>query len=164
LQIKPADFNPIGQIMKMHQINLTTDELKLLFKHVYIGNWVLTATKTTFDEKHDKFMDKMIDIMVKHKLKDGLIFDEKLKKYFLSMDKEAEYWPDIEDYDNDTFWDNLTGYLAERDAEDKYGIEELNSMDHFDRVKLIVDEEEKYNEEFSQNGIQNLIVKKAKQP
>lgn len=109
---------------------------------------------------------------------------EEMQKYILSLaedfgfekyvDKknvgDGKYYPtmgfitetDIEDlideYNNDTFWGELADRLGNRDFIKKYSEDDWKKMDVEERITKMVDETEKYDEEFSENGLDRLEV------
>jgi hypothetical protein len=65
----------------------------------------------------------------------------------------------IDPYDDETFWDELLDRLAARDLVRSIGVTEYESMDRFDRIVKLEEIMDKYREEFSNNGIDQLIIK-----
>lgn len=65
----------------------------------------------------------------------------------------------IDEFENDSFWEELTSRLSERDV-----INQLGSTDRFEqlplqeRIRLLVEREEFYNEEFVTHGLKHLIL------
>ena len=141
------------------EITLTKKNLRLLIKHVFIGNWILTATKTEENKELDDFFDSMLSLGKSYNILDGIEYDEKTGSYDLTREKEEELLNPVNEFEEDNFWDELINKLAIRDAKKKYGINELSKMESTDRMKVIWDEEEKYKEEFEKNGIERLALK-----
>ena len=141
------------------EITLTKKNLRLLIRHVFIGNWILTATKTEENKELEDFFDSILSLGKNYNILDGIEYDENTGSYDLTREKEEELLNPINEYEEDNFWDELINKLAIRDAKKKYGINELSKMESIDRMKAIWDEEEKYNEEFEKNGIERLMLK-----
>jgi hypothetical protein len=147
-----------GGCMAEITITLSKKYLKELVRHVFIGNWVLNATKEDRDEEIDNFMDTILSMAKNYNIISEI--DNKLGRYFLNQEKENEYLNDIHEYEDEFFWDELIERLAERDVEKKYGEIALYKMDGLEKMNAIGNEEEKYRVEFEENGIDNLILKK----
>lgn len=82
--------------------------------------------------------------------------DPDLQQYFFTQKKEFEIHEVIDEYDNDTFWDELPMRLARRDLEINHTTEELKNMSDDERMKKLYDREEVYQDEFEENGLKNL--------
>ena len=78
----------------------------------------------------------------------------------LTPEKEEEFMKEIHGYEEESFWDELVGKLAARDALAKYGEAKLEKLGRMDRMKAIWAEEEKYHEEFDKKGVMRLHIKK----
>jgi len=142
--------------------SLTKKNFRLLIEHVFIGNWVLNAAKVDREKSVDEFYNTILSIGKNYNLVEGIVYDEDHDEYELGEEKEKEIISKIEEYDDTTFWEELVSKLATRDAITKYGSNELCEMDQIERMKIIWDEEEKYNKEFEKNGIENLRLKRNK--
>lgn len=146
--------------MKNVSITLTEKNFKLLVKHAFLGNWVLNATKTARDKEVDDFLDTILSIAKNYNAFDGIEYYEHGNEYAFTPEKEEELLRDMEDYDEDSFWENLIDKLSQRDAIRKHGIDKLNDMSPEDRMNAIWAEEGKYSDEFEKNGIDNLRIRK----
>jgi hypothetical protein len=66
----------------------------------------------------------------------------------------------IAEFENNTFWDELMKRLAERDLIEEIGSEEeYYKMDTIKRINLQETVQEKYLNEFQENGIKNICLK-----
>ena len=90
---------------------------------------------------------------------DIIEYSEELDDYF-----EKRHYEDqmhdlfVDPYDNETFWEDLSGRLAERDLIKAIGIDKYRSMESIDRVTQLAKIEEKYSKEFEQNGLEKIHV------
>ncbi len=144
------------------KINFTKKQFEVLLKLVYMGNWVANAHRT--DREDDKRIEKY----------------EEMQKYLLSFAKEfgLEKYVDIDDekmypsreleedetdelideYDNETFWEELIYRFTRRDFVREYGEEEISKMDTMERIKKDHPFLEKYQDEIYNYGIDRLEI------
>lgn len=148
--------------MEESTITLSKDDLRLLLKHVYLGNWVLTATKEERIKEEEAFYQRFLKLMSANAIESRIEKDKKLNEYFVSEDLEDEYLESIDEYNEDTFYEELVDRLAKKDLTQSCSAEELEKMNELKFNKLFDKEQEKYVEEINAHGIDNIgIVKKA---
>jgi hypothetical protein len=140
------------------QISLSRKHARLLLKHVFIGDWILTASKVERDKELDDFYDTFLSLAQTHNMSDDLAYSESLGGFALSREKEDEFLECIREYEEESFWDDLVARLSARDAEEKAGTEAFEAMEGQERMKAVWKEEEKYAHEFDTNGIQRLRI------
>lgn len=148
------------------QITLTKEQYKDLTKMVYLGDWMINAIRSGApgDELIQKYRDLeqyIFSFVREVELEDWIMFDEGLKRFFPTA--EFEWNPEIKkyhnEYDNDTFWEELVHRLAERDFVKHYGEEKIKKMAPRERFEKEEPFLEKYDREFVENGIENLKIK-----
>ena len=151
-------------------IKLSTSELRLLLDMIYMAEWMLHAHKTKEDLRTVPYHAvEQRFLKVAH---DSGKFEE-----FIEYDSENDtYWPTrsfeemldeqgfIEQYDDDTFWDELTNRMAYRDVAKKVGGEKrLAALPFDERLQQLFAREAYYNEEFYKHGIERLHISESKQ-
>jgi hypothetical protein len=148
---------------KKMRINLTKKQYITLIKLVYLGEWVVNAHRTGDRVKEFEEFDQYILSFCKDfNLEGNITYDEKLKMFFLTSEFIDETGLDdyIDEYDENTFWDELIYRLSRRDLIDRYGEEAVKNM----KIEELIDKEqvfiEEYEEEFRRNGINNLVIGK----
>lgn len=144
-------------------ITVSKKELKLLLKHVALANWMLEAYKAEPDDEgreNEAFFDKILALAHANGAADGIVYDKKLRGYFLTEEKEEEYDQYIDPYDKETFWNTLQDELTMRDFIEKHGEKAVAAMDEKTRFKLLAKEAEKYYKEFPKHGVENLRIAK----
>ncbi len=144
-------------------ITVSEKELKLLLKHIELANWMLDAYKTETDDEsqeNEAFYHRILALAHDSGVSDGIIFDENLKNFFLTYEKEEEYHRDIDSYNDEVFWDILEDELATRDFLEKHEKKTIAEMDSNKRFALLGKEAEKYNREFTKHGLKNLRIVK----
>lgn len=87
-------------------------------------------------------------------------WETKLDRYFFTgkMEDKSIARELIDEYDNNTFWDELVDRLAKRDFIGKYGRERVKKMDIKEFFKKLNPFEEKYSSEVRENGLENLEI------
>ena len=146
----------------MSEINFTLSKqnFQLVIQHVFIGNWILNSTKIDRDKEIDNLLNTILSIGKNYNIMDGIDYNEDTNEYDLCQEKEQEVMEFIEAYEDENFWEELIDKLATRDAIKKFGVEKLDKMEQYERMKKIWEEEEKYNNEFEEKGIQRLKIVK----
>ena len=111
------------------KLELSKDEYRSLIDMIYIAEWVMNAHKIEKDpstEKYAELEQRISSFADKMGYQDLIVYDEDLKRYFPTRkleDGPARQY--IEEYDNDSFWDELIERLIERDVLREIGEEKL---------------------------------------
>ena len=89
------------------------------------------------------------------------MYDEQMGKYFPTRehDENSPVRPFIEEFEENTFWDELADRLADRDMLRKIGEKKLLSMTREQRFEAHFDFEGRYQQEFEKHGIGRLEIK-----
>jgi len=146
---------------KSIKISLSKDQFQDLLKLVYLGNWLINSIRSVDDQipVFDDILDQILSIARREKMENTVDFDAGLKKHYPTAEFEDSLNEYIDEYDSELFWEGLLLRLVERDLIKKYGEDAVKGMS-FDEI---VDRErpfrEKYQREFEQNGIENLILR-----
>lgn len=148
------------------KIELTCGQYENLLKMVYIGNWVINSMRG--GEESDSPIEEFNDLEscifshVKDFNLEGLAeFDKEFNQYFPTRKfEEGDVEDYIENYDEDTFFDNLVTRFEMRDFFRKYSKEDFDKMS----PKQVYEKQEnisrKYYDEFGKYGIERLEIKK----
>jgi len=148
------------------KIELTKEQFLTLMKVVYLGNWMANANRTGGkDDPNVKEYEEISDYIfslasrfdlekyISHEAEDG-------DKYFLT--NEFEEKTDVhrlhEDYDEETFWDELPERLGERDFYRMYSKEDWKKMTRDERFIKLQECIIKWEEEVDNNGIEKLEI------
>jgi len=153
------------------EIKLTKEQYENLLKLVYLGNWMVNAIRSGAEgdeqiEKYNEIEQYIFSFAKEAGLEEYIEFDEKYNRFFPTADFEED--PEIEkylqDYNDEIFWQELADKLGTRDFIREYGKEAIDKMDQEERFIKLQEFIIKYEEEFEENGIENLeIFKKEKQ-
>lgn len=151
------------------KIEFTPKEYECLLDVLYIADWVMNAHKVEDDprtEAYRKLEQKIFSYAKDMGFENLVEYAPEHKRYFPTSELE-ETGPArefIEEFENDTFWEELTSRLAERDSARKVGgVENLSKLSFEDRVKIIVPLEEMYASEFEKRGLEGLSIIRNKE-
>lgn len=144
-------------------LKLTTAEYQLLLKHVYIANWILTATKETRDKTIEDFNQKILKFIKTNQIEERIDKDKKQNMYFVNDDLENLYLEEIEEYNEDIFVEELIDQLTKKELVKTYSEEELSGMNEIKFNKVFDAIQEKYTAEIEANGMRNIeaVVQKS---
>ncbi len=142
------------------KINLTKTQYETLAKTVYLGNWLATSWIThRSDSPVTKEYDGISDYI--YSLAPLFGFSNNLE-YDLEFTDEGEDDPEtrrlIDEYDDETFWQELPDRLGERDFYKKYSAEDrkkMNKEEHFTKLMSCTIPWEK---EFEKRGVERLGI------
>lgn len=145
------------------KINLNREEYELLLEIFYIADWVLNAHKTRGDDEIDRYKEleqKILSYAEEFGLQNYVVWDPDLREYHYTREFEerspaVEF---IEEFEEDTFWDELVERLSMRDLVEESGEECVLEMDVHTRLEKLDEYRAKYLEEFEKNGLQNVKV------
>ena len=144
------------------KIDLTEKQYLSLLRLVYLGHFMAQSLD---EEKQDPEIDGVAqEIYSKFKdfnAEDSVEYVAKQDEYFPSRPFEESMEPYVNAYDDRRFWEELEDKLAARDLVEKSGVEKAEKMPFEERFKLIESIAQQYEEEFVENGVRNLYLKKA---
>jgi len=88
------------------------------------------------------------------------MYDERYESFFPTAEYENQDTdrPFIEEFEEEVFWEELCNRLGQRDLLKEKGIQKVKEMDPIERMTAEDKISEKYNKEFIENGIKNLII------
>jgi hypothetical protein len=153
------------------QINLSREELRRLLHLIYIATWVIGAHKTEEDPRaapYDELEQQLYALAARHGFagetgdpaEDLIDYAEEYKKYFPTIYfDEGEARVFLDEYDDDTFWEELAYRLAERDAaQEAGGFERYAELSPIERIERTSHFESLYAGEFYENGLANVRI------
>jgi len=143
-------------------ISFTKAQYKTLLKLIYLGEWM----HESHQDAESKDVTEVVQLIFSKAKEAGtesmIEYAEDLNKYFPTKNMEEIIHLLVEDYDEYTFWEELSDSLAERDFFEKYGEELIEQMSMEKRFSLLQKIVEQYEKEFEISGISNLVLKKPK--
>jgi hypothetical protein len=143
------------------KIELTKEQLAVLAKLVYLGNWLANSWRNEdVIEEYDEIESLVLTAAAKAGLEDYAEFDEEGKRTFPSAELEEKMAETVDFYNDNTFWDQLIYRMADRDYVRKYGEEafdELTTEAGTAKERPLV---EKYEKEFNEHGLDRIEVRR----
>jgi hypothetical protein len=149
------------------KISLTKQEYQLLLDMLYIATWIIKAHKVGDDpqeQPYEELEQKLFSFAKEAGYENLIEYEEKFGQYFPTRELEEESLARsfIDEYDNDSFWEELTARLATRDVARKLGgFDKLAALPPMERIERLGNREDYYNAEFVANGLDNLKLVKS---
>jgi hypothetical protein len=145
------------------KLELTNKQYRDLIELLFLGNWIANASRTGAkgDERLEKYeeIEDYILSQAKHFQAEDVVKSEE-NDFYTTMDFEESLMPIVEEYDEFTFWEQISMKLAKRDLLREIGPVRQLKDEHRERM---YDIEEHYENEFEKNGLKNLeIINKDK--
>lgn len=143
-------------------IDFESENLTQLLKAVFFGAWVKNATKG--DDERDTAMDSFVQYVL------GSVWNagEKTRvtvsaegRYDFASDFTEVLLEQVDEYDNDVFWDELVDQLARRDYFQKNPSKVGKPLEGKAAAEAGVGidrESEKYDKEFEERGVERLRI------
>ena len=149
------------------KINITKKQYRLLLDILSIAEWVMDAYKVEEDPKSKPY--KEVEQLFLSRAKefgfDNLVeYDREDDKYYPTREYE-DLETDrvfIDEFEDDVFWEELCNRLAKRDLMRTHGVEKVARMEILERLTTQDKIIEKYQNEFYENGLENLILASEK--
>ena len=145
------------------KINFTKKEYQLLVTMIEISDWVMNSFNTTdrtdtvdYRSLRNKILSYADEMGMKGCYeKDGDTYYETFE--YEQNSKQSSF---IDEYDEESFWQQLVTRLVERDYAQQYGDEEVGFET---RVQRLTEIEKRYAEEINNFGLSNIIIAENKQ-
>ena len=155
--------------MKKQQVEtismpLTKEEYITLLDIFQIADWIFSAHKVeerTDIEEYRKLEQRFFSYAKKIGLDNLVEFDAKFNDYSPTREYEdtSRFMDFIDEFVNESFWDELIDRMAERDLiQQEGGVEEVKKLSLKERIEKEELLKKKYADEFERNGLKNLTV------
>jgi hypothetical protein len=154
-------YNGLFQRLKeaAMELKLTKSQYETLLRLVYLGNAVANDYRADdIDTETDALESYVFGKAREAGLGKFAEFDEAEGRTFPTQAAEEAWNPDLDDYRNDVFWDELEYRLADRDLALRYGEGYDRTMDMAEIERLEGEIVDKYYQEFAKNGVKNLMI------
>ena len=144
------------------KINFTKRQYEDLMKLVYLGAWMINSHRTdNIEDRYEELEQYILSFSEEFGAEKYVEFDEELNRFFTTreFEEETEIEQYKEEYDDNTFWDELIYRLARRDLIKTYGEAAVFTMttdELLDKEQPFID---RYELEFERYGIDNLEIK-----
>ncbi|MDN5280024.1 MAG: hypothetical protein PWR01_3989 [Clostridiales bacterium] len=145
------------------KFDLNKKELEAMVELAMMAEWVMTSQDDEEDERKNSYIS-LINKIYHFASENGM------KKKFLVDEENGIVEPDpdweesvqakafIEEYENMNFWTELVNRLSDRDMQRKFKGREPKSFD--EQLEVFQGFAEKYAQEFDENGMERLEIKK----
>jgi len=143
-------FLKIWEEKMEYNLTFKKEELETLLKLIYLGNWLANANRE--EERTIKKFEELKDQILS-------LIGNNIKEKYENLKYDNEIINIIEEYNEITFWDLLITRLAERDMILEYGEEEIKNLSEEEYKKIHLEYQQKYYQEFFENGLWNLMIK-----
>ena len=145
------------------KIEITKSEFKTLFEMIEMAEWILYAHKIDEPEETKPYRDleqKICGLAKDFGCGHLVDYDPKLQSYFPTLEFEEtnpsmDY---IEEFENDSFWEELIERLVARDLIREVGEKKYLAFDPMARVRKEGPCRIRYDEEFEVHGIDRLEI------
>ncbi|MFW6303600.1 MAG: hypothetical protein ACOC2L_03170 [Candidatus Sumerlaeota bacterium] len=150
------------------KIELTREEFRNLLDMVYMADWVMNAHTTQLREEtapYKEIEQKILSYAEEMGFQELVQHDEKSGRFFPSAkyEQEAKSMEFIEQFTDQSFWDDLIGRLADRDAiKMAGGIEAYRDWPLEKKFRILEDLERKYIDAFQKKGLNALKLSPSK--
>lgn len=147
----------------MH-IRFTDQELATLVEMLSlaanVASWNQKPTSDGKITEFENFESRILEKAAQNGLGSLIEFDQETQRFRVKKDVEENlfYHECYEEFRNESFWDELTVRLADRDLVKSIGLKAWEAMSEEQRRAKTVAWEKRYWQEFSKNGIERVIV------
>jgi hypothetical protein len=144
-------------------IEINKEEYRLLLDVFHIADWVLHAYKTEEGPETEEYRDleqKFLALAEEMGFGHFVAYDREMNRYFPTREYEETtmVMDAIVDYDNESFWEELTERLALRDLIQQEGKDRVAAMDFNERLIRTESLRERYEKEFKRRGLDRLVL------
>lgn len=145
------------------KINITPKEYKTLLEILEITDWILHTHKTEETEDTKPFRDfeqKIFSLAKDFGCEHLIEYDNELQGYFTTSEFEdtSPGMGYIDDFENESFWEELIERLVDRDLIREMGEKKFLSLDPNIRIEAEEPLWKKYGEEFEVHGLDHLAL------
>ena len=143
----------------MKEIMLSENQYRALLKIVYLGSWMANSFRDDPIPELESIEQYIYSFADEFECSHLVRHDVEMREYYPSdsMVKLMDIF--VDEYNDETLWEELALLLARRDMIRNLGEKKVNSMSENERMKnedVIV---QKYYREFETNGIMNIHFK-----
>lgn len=147
------------------QINISETEYRLLMDMLYLSDWMMNSHDETgnANPEYRALRKKILAYSKDAGAEDKVKFSKEDDEYYeLAEYEDMLQEKFIDEYDNETFWEELIDRLSNRDLMSEMSAKEITNMEFSERIERLSKFEEKYESEFEHNGLNNLKINKKR--
>lgn len=143
----------------MIKMEFSESEFKKLIETVYLADWVKNAHAVPDSTVNPYSLEQKIYKEANAAGCGGWVtFDGKENAFFPSKILEEKCHGVLDEYNDETFWEELVSRLAIRDIEEERGQNALEKMAPEEQFRVISGMEERYQTETEMHGIDRLEI------
>jgi len=145
-------------------IEITKEEYRDLLDILHMAEWMMHAHETERDSvsaPYDRVIQKLYGLAKAMGQESLVSYDADAQEYFPTreFDDTTASWEIIDQFTEETFWDELIHRLTDRDlARAAGGYEQLENLSMSERFIMEAPVIERYSQEFEQRGLERLEV------
>ena len=146
------------------KVDITEEEYRALLDLLFMAHWVLNSHKTEEDPRtkaYEKVIQKFYTLAEAMGHAGMVDYDPEAKTHDPSrrFEEATRAWEFIDEFTDDTFWDELVHRLAERDAGRTVGgYEQFDRLKAEDRLSLETPFLDRFSKEVDEHGLDRLEI------
>jgi hypothetical protein len=145
------------------KIEISKGEYKILLHILEIADWILTSQKSKDEKRHKpyrKFEQKIFSLADVMGYESLFEYSKDFHEYMPTRKYEdtCSAMKFIEEFENESFWDELIDRLAERDAIREVGDSGFKALEGINRITKVEEHKEKYFDEFEKYGLDRIGI------
>jgi len=133
-------------------------EYRRLMMLAYLGEWIVNAIRKDPDPAYEDTASKAFSFAQGTPLESLVAFDENAGNWIPAEAFEEEAHTLIDQYDDKTFWEELTARLTERDLIASHSERAVRGMRPEQRTRAASSIAKAYTKEFESHGLDRLKV------
>lgn len=153
-----SEHPKIGDPMKDITITFSADEIDLLVRQVFLGEYMLEAGDESESGKGYELLNKLLEACRLSNVLGPLERSDIDGKNLIPAEMEQELVSLIDEYDEDAFLESLLDELVGNEIEQTVSPRILANLSEERYAEMSADLEKKYVEEFQANGYKNLTI------
>ncbi len=144
------------------KIHFTKKEYKLLLDMISISTLVMSDSDKEDIEEYNILEQKILSYASNNGYEKYVQYSKTYDELFTTRkyEEESKYLDFVENYEEEYFWGELCRKLARRDLIKEKGLDYLENKSMMDWMKEELEIAEKYDDEFCESGIENLVIVK----
>ena len=148
------------------KINVTKKEYRTLLDIIHIADWVLHAHDTegrTDTQEYQELFQKFFALAEEMGYDDLIQLSKEDSKYYPTFNFESESVAEnlIQEFENNSFWEELTSRLARRDVMKEKNAQSVADLSDEEWFEAMTTAEEKWVKEFDSHDLDRISVDKA---
>jgi len=139
-------------------LTLNENEYRRLMVMTLLGEWVINAIRKEPDLDYEETASKVYEQVKGTPMEELTAFDLNSNTFIPSEEFDEECQAMLDEYDEKTFWEELTGRLVERDLFASHGERAVRSMRPEQRTRIAADIAKAYTKVFEEEGLERLQI------